>query len=326
MSGALENWRRLRDNDETPDPGLFNAMNVTEGVWLAVDDGNRASLLVEVPEGTIRVDTRARLLRPDLQEMEVPGTETLGTLASLCLDDPRFEEVFAAFADEVVQELDSMPIDDRNDALQRLLNIWRYFWTNPDGSLSFEEEIGLFGELLFLADWLPDVATGVQGWTGGGFKSTTRDFQLQAFDIEVKTARSLPTGITHRIHGLSQLDTSADHPLFLFSCAVSPDDESGLTVRELAERVLERINGDPETADLFNGKLASRGYRPDSEKFQALSVDHQRLFRVKGSFPRLARGSIPGGPPVGIPPEQVNYNLEIAACGNWLVKDTPPMQ
>ncbi len=67
MSGALENWRRLRDNDETPDPGLFNAMNVTEGVWLAVDDGNRASLLVEVPEGTIRVDTRARLLRPDLQ-------------------------------------------------------------------------------------------------------------------------------------------------------------------------------------------------------------------------------------------------------------------
>lgn len=330
MTVAVDLWRSLRDETRsgevgTPPVGGFNAENVGTGLWVAIDHNLDPFLLVELAEGAGDLETRSRALRSRTGQTQVPGQPQTCFLVELWIEDERFLDVFGAFCDRVIAELEPLPESDRWEHLAAILGLWRHFWGAPEQHLSPENELGLLGELIFIADWSTDERTAVMTWTGNGSSSTTRDFETPTFDVEVKTTQLTPLGTHHRINGLKQLDSDSGKPLYLFSCTVSPSDDADLNVRQLVERILSDISSDPELTDVFLGKVAARGFSPGSRKLRTFRMEHQVLYRIEGDFPRLTESSIRGGLPGGIPPGGVTYSLDMVACGDWLVADGPPM-
>jgi hypothetical protein len=282
-------------------------------------------LLVELAEGAGNPETRSRALRSRTGQTEVPGQPGTCFLAQLWIEDERFLDVFGAFSDRVIDELEPLSEPDRWEHLAGILGLWRHFWGAPEQHLSPENELGLLGELIFITDWLTDKRTAVTNWTGTGGSSTIRDFETPTFDAEVKTTQLTPLGTHHRINGLRQLDPDSGKPLYLFSCTVSPSDDVDLDIQKLVDGILSDISGDPELSDVFLGKVVGRGFSPGDRGLRTFRLERQALYRVEGDFPRLTESSIKGGLPGGIPSGGVTYSLDMAACDDWLVADEPPM-
>ena len=328
MTAAAELWRSLREETRSGETGTppedgFNAENVATGLWVAIDHDLNPFLLVELAEGASSPETRSRVLRSRTGPTEVPGQPGTHFLTQLWIEDERFLGVFGAFSDRVITELEPLPMSDRAERLAGILGLWRHFWGSPGQQLRPEDELGLLGELIFIADWLTDRRNAVTTWTGTGSSSTTRDFETPVFDVEVKTTQLRPVGTHHRINGLRQLDPDGGKPLYLFSCTVSPSGDADLDIQQLVDRILSDISGDPELTDAFLGKLAGRGFSPGNRELRTFRLERQGLFRIEGDFPRLTESSIRGGLPEGIPSGGVTYSLDMAACANWLLSEDP---
>lgn len=330
MSVAAEHWESLREEARsgktaTPPRGGYDARNVGTGLWLAIDQDLNPCLLVELAERPGNPETRSRALSSWTGSTEVPGQPGTCFLTQLWIEDDRFLDVFDAFSDRAIAELEPLSESDRWEHLAGILGLWRHFWGAPGQRLGPEQELGLLGELIFIADWLIDRRVAVMTWTGTGGLSTIRDFQTSRFDVEVKTTQLTSTGTHHRVNGLRQLDPDSGKPLYLFSCTVSPSDDADLDIQKLVDLILSYIGSDPELTDVFLGKLSERGFSPGNRELRTFRLERQVLYRVEGEFPRLTESSIRGGLPGGIPPGGVTYSLDMAACADWLVADEPPM-
>ena len=99
------------------------------------------------------------------------------------------------------------------------------------GRLTEAEEIGLFGELLFLVRLVQDSDGGsaVSCWTGADHEE--HDFAVGGNDVEVKTTSAERR--SHRVHGLNQLVANPGRALWLLSVQLTA---AGPTERTLGDQ------------------------------------------------------------------------------------------
>ena len=185
-----------------------------------------------------------------------------------------------------------------------------------DGVLSFQEIIGLTGELFFLRDKLlrrlhPKAALAT--WRGP--YGDEQDFVVSGTIFELKT--QLVTADAHlQISSENQLDTSSGEIIVVhqtLGIAASAADDSR-TLNGLVTEISTALNDDPDATDLFRAGLVEARYAHRAEyDVTAWMFQNRRFFQVRDGFPRLTPTSLPTGV------EHVKYLVALDSCLPFIV-------
>lgn len=180
----------------------------------------------------------------------------------------------------------------------------------PRGGLSLEQEIGLYGEILFL-NFLVGVigpAAAVASWFGP--QSEEHDFVLPEFNVEVKTTTSERR--MHVIHGLLQLVPVDRKSLFLVSVQLTRSTpEVGLTLPGLIVSVRRSVGG---YASDLDRRLDVFGWHTEDADLYATAWQlrsRPRAYCIDEDFPALTPARLkPVVPRFGLLSD-VSYRLDV---------------
>ena len=177
-------------------------------------------------------------------------------------------------------------------------------------SLTREQEIGLFGELLLLNHLLKDLNPGesIKAWKGP--QSEEHDFTLNDYDLEVKTTTS-----DERIHWITnvrQLAPAENRPLKLASLQLTPKGGSGsCTLGILVEHLVESLG---DATPSFLRILEISGYaRDDADLYptQWALRDVAACFAVDDGFPKITGDELARLPLGGDRIKALRYQVNI---------------
>lgn len=173
------------------------------------------------------------------------------------------------------------------------ISAWQDFMRRPlVHSLTAEEELGLFGELLVLECALLEGKSAsdvVQAWVGpsGGLQ----DFQTEKIGLEVKSTQSAH-GFPVQIGSLEQLNPFSGRAVLLAALRLC-EQSTGRTLPELVDEVRLLLSKVPSSLAHFERTLLFSGYT-DSEidQFQRRRVlVESRVFEIDDKFPCLTRSN-----------------------------------
>ncbi|MCG9013401.1 PD-(D/E)XK motif protein, partial [Laribacter hongkongensis] len=210
-------------------------------------------------------------------------------------------ELFASMACDVVGAIDDAAADGASET--RLLRVflgrvraWQQFMSRGAGPLSPEAELGLAGELYFMALFLDagvSPESVLRGWVGPD--DAPQDFLLGDGAIEVKATMS-SSGFPVKIGSLEQLDDAVASPLFLAAVRFVRGD-GGATLPEMVAEIERRLENEPGGVDFLRDRLMVAGYAEAhagnySRRFEP---KERRVLSVTEGFPRLTPGVVPAG-------------------------------
>lgn len=225
------------------------------------------------------------------------------------LEGPRMAAVIALTREPAASlELFTAMVENVSDLLQRhgnsaparLLQLfisriraWQSFMSRPKTArMSDEEELGLFGELVFLEALLeagvPD-ADAIGCWQGPF--DGLHDVAFEGGAIEVKTTLA-SSGFPVRISSLEQLDEAIVPLLFLAGVRATLKADAE-TLPERIARLRERLPTSLRSG--FDMRLLHAGYDPAlaDEHVRRLGCAELRLLEIGGEVPRLSRSTLP---------------------------------
>lgn len=229
-------------------------------------------------------------------------------------------DMFTMMAADIVSRLENAFQKDENQLFSLFLGrirAWQDFMLrNKEGVLSFDAEVGLYGELLMLEmlvdEGLPTMKA-VESWSGP--MDGIQDFMLGNGAIEVKTTTRTGT-FPARISSLEQLDDSLKKPLFLGAMRIQLDD-SGINLPGRIDLVRTKIREtDPTALIEFELRLLHAGF------FQTMAEKYTRyfyhtgtwVFTVNASIPKLVQANVPHGI------LKARYDIELDVDGAQPVK------
>lgn len=211
------------------------------------------------------------------------------------------QELFVSMACDVVGAMDDASSDGYSEI--RLLKVflgrvraWQQFMSRGAGPLSPEAELGLAGELYFMALFLDagvSPESVLRGWVGPD--DAPQDFLLGDGAIEVKATMS-SSGFPVKIGSLEQLDDAVASPLFLAAVRFARG-EGGATLPEMVAEIERRLENEPGEVDFLRERLMAAGYAEAyaghySRRFEP---KERRFLSVTEGFPRLTLGVVPAG-------------------------------
>lgn len=225
-----------------------------------------------------------------------------------------FEEVFISLAADIVSKvLSSASEADAVVTLIRRLEHWQRFLqvVGPQG-LSVEQQVGLFGELIFLQSLLQ--ANGpagiiVSSWRGPS--AANHDFICGDRSVEVKTTISNDWDSV-RISNEHQLDSDGLLTLVLLHLCLQAREGAGRTLPALIEEI--RLLLPPELDPVFTDLLADAGYLDTQQQlYQARGYTEKcrSYYHVCDGFPRI----IPKDLQAGL--SQVKYRVSLSGCDEF---------
>lgn len=229
------------------------------------------------------------------------------------LSDSKYLDVFSSLAADIVGTL--VGATDEKDAVAQLvdrLRTWQEFLRRfGSQGMSREARRGLYGELVFLRDYLLKVLPGteaVMAWAGPG--RAPHDFQTPRGSVEVKTTAAA-TPHSFRVANIRQLDDRGVSALYI--CVVRVDESKGgrETLPEAIDALRSALGA---SAKQLDGPLINAGYIEAQRAFYEsprYSVRSLRFLRVGDGFPRLLESDIPNGV------EAVSFAVAIAACADY---------
>ncbi|MEV4975470.1 PD-(D/E)XK motif protein [Streptomyces scopuliridis] len=319
-AAELENlWSQIPD---APAPGLLSAEKLpADDLWAAVDADGHCHLLLHVPPGTQAPSTHTKGLQVRVGEHQVAGQPVSDYLDVACLDAAAVT-TFAAVAADIIHLAGSLQAAERATAVGDVLERWKWFWEVDSSRLTKNDALALFAELWFLVRWAGVTPTHIDAWTAS--EGSRHDFQWPNASVEVKaTARSGDAGSVHTIRSLDQLAAPETGELYLFSLRVMRDQLANNTLPKLVDRVATDLADHPAARERFLQKIGSRGYSPVQRKTHEIPyrIVEECLYQVTDDFPRLTHDSFPTGLPSGV--VRVSYDLDLAACGSWLLSTNP---
>jgi hypothetical protein len=207
-------------------------------------------------------------------------------------------DLFCLMALDVVQAFTESDAHDATTLLRRFLSrvrAWQDFMRRSNtGTLDTESEIGLFGELVVMREFI-DGGLGaydtVKAWTGP--HDGVHDFAFGTGAAEVKTS-ARTSGFVARIGSIEQLDDSVIRPLHLVAVKLTQDAD-GQTLPERVQEIRDILAGDGTASESFENSLLRVGYSDGlaSSYTRMYSIVALRLFLVNENFPRLTRASVP---------------------------------
>lgn len=228
------------------------------------------------------------------------------------------QELFVSMACDVVGAMDDASSDGYSET--RLLKVflgrvraWQQFMSRGAGPLSPEAELGLAGELYFMALFLDagvSPESVLRGWVGPD--DAPQDFLLGDGAIEVKATMS-SSGFPVKIGSLEQLDDAVASPLFLAAVRFVAG-EGGSTLPEMVAEVERRLEGEPGAADFLRERLMVAGYLEAHAGQYSRRFDpkDRRVLSVSEGFPRLTPGFVPAGVTRAV------YEINLDHAGDFL--------
>ena len=276
------------------------------------------ALLVEVDATAVRVageypSARGFELYP---ESVTPGPRGRTRLC-LVLADDRYRDVFEVLVNDVGERIALTPGQEEGvKTFIARLHVWQNFMRRHGvQGLTNEAQIGLFGELTFLADHLIDrlpAHDSVNAWKGptGG----NQDFDIGERCVEVKTTTVIPP-LSVNIVNMTQLDESLVELLLLCHTSLALDGRDGESLPELVVRLRTNLHvQDVSALDDFNAKLIEAGYLDSHrELYSDTRYRHREttFFRVIEGFPRITADDLR----VGI--AECSYTVLLTACAPY---------
>ena len=299
--------------------------DVRKDVFIAIDSSRKRYVLVAIPHGEpcelserISVGIAVRVV-----DMKVDDGEIRNFVEVICLD-PQGHAALDVAVTEISEALNSGASIGCVRIVQNVLEKWRRFWAGAKQDLlSREQQIGLFGELWFLLNWLiPSIgfSKSIDMWRGP--LGARNDFEILGVGIEVKT--SSKESASHVINGVDQLLEPAGGSLFLFSLVVREEGSGKESLPDLVNKVRSFLNDDLLMLSRFESLLYGAGYDSVCEfEYRKLSlrIRSEELFRVAEGFPRITATSFIGGVPAGV--GSVKYDLNLAGAAKWRVANNP---
>ena len=329
MVFAGEIWNELAtgsDPEQQKDGWVLRRIypDADSDIFVALrEPGAVPALLVEVDATAVSVvgeypSARGFELYP---ESVTPGPRGRTRLC-LVLADTRYRDVLEVLVNDVSERIALTP--GEGEAVKTFiarLHVWQNFMRKHGvEGLTKEAQIGLFGELLFLAAHLIDrvpAHDSVNVWKGptGG----TQDFDIGGRCVEVKSTTVIPP-VTVNIASMTQLDETLVELLLLCHVSLVLDGPGGESLPELVNRLRAAIQiQDASAVDGFNAKLIEAGYLDShSELYSDTRYRHRetRFFKVTDGFPRIAERDLRGGI------SECTYTVLLTACAPYEVGGT----
>lgn len=239
---------------------------------------------------------------------------------SINLLNAKYADIFLILCTDLLNILKSEEKDDRTifTNFNKRLDYWRQFLKRSRNErLSFEAEIGLIGELLFLKELLVindnfDLMTSWKGPLG-----SSHDFQVGETCIEVKTSTSKQKRFI-KISSEFQLENEPFQKLYLChfeinECTISNKSFNLITLIDDIKHHL-----DFESHALFDGLLALVGFRNSDSFFyerKNYSLLDRNFYDVKDEFPRLTNQNLSSNI------SDVQYKLSLVGLDDYKVID-----
>ena len=286
------------------------------GIFLALrQPGAVPALLVEVDSNAVDVvaeypSARGFELYP---ESVIPGPRGRTRLC-LVLADTRYRDVLDVLVSDVSERI--ALTTGEGEAVRTFiarLRVWQNFMKKHGvEGLSKEAQIGLFGELLFLAAYLVHrvpAHDSVNAWKGPA--RDNQDFEIGGRCIEVKSTTAVHPDTVH-VASMTQLDETLVELLLLCHVSLILDARDGESLPELVDRLRATIqNQDISALDDFNAKLIEAGYLDShSGLYSDTRYRHREtsFFKVADGFPRITARDLRSGV------SECSYTVVLAAC------------
>ena len=206
METSRSELERLWSEIRTPESDQMSGRLIRRKprVWAAVDAARVPHLLIGVDETEVGTRIPAtKGVRLSVEELRI-GTDAPDVFITIACREETYRDTFAALCVELIRStLEGHEVAGVRVVLRR----WRAFFQERRPRLSEHEQLGLFGELWFMENWL-GLPGGVAWWKGP--LGAHHDFQSAHASIEVKTTAVASGPVVHRISSVHQLDATGD--------------------------------------------------------------------------------------------------------------------
>lgn len=206
-------------------------------------------------------------------------------------------EMFARMSVDILNVLGTHAEEQGRGAFDIFLHrirAWQKFMEqNRSTVLSFEEEVGLCGELEMLKDMLEtgvSPAVAIAAWVGP--VGALHDFSFGTGGLEVKSTIAAQGAVVY-ISSAEQLDTAVVAPLFL-AVRRFVRDSSGQSLMDRIRYIQELLKTDPQTLALYETLLLHFGFVNVCPCDSGEKLRHMEgmLFSVSADFPRIAASAL----------------------------------
>jgi hypothetical protein len=238
-------------------------------------------------------------------------------LLNLVLVDKQFKDVFdvlvADVINAIINESDIKVI--LKNFTNRLIKWQTLFEKFQQQGLIPEDQRGLYGELYFMRKFLqanPDFKNVVISWIGS--EKQIRDYQFGRWSVEVKTTHGNNHQKVH-ISSERQLDTTYLDNLFLYHLSLELRQQSGETLNQIVDTVIEILSSDFTALRSFRNKLIEGGFFDHHRNLYSdigYFIRQEDFYKVENSFPRIEERDIRNG--VG----DVKYSIVISQCSDYI--------
>jgi len=231
----------------------------------------------------------------------------------LFLEQLENRDIFITVCADLVRTLNGcLTNESRRNEIAEFLARWSHFFERyGQEGLSYEQQIGLYGELRWL--WLMIQAdiehtNAVHSWKG--CRRNYHDFETNGHVVEVKTTMTKEPRKVH-INNERQLDDRGLNSLHLFVLTLTKSCSGGETLPGLIQS-LRSIFTEQAVAYTFEHSLREAGYLDIHTHLynnSSYAVLKEEFFHVSEGFPRIT--DMPQG--LG----DLKYTIILAACGNF---------
>jgi hypothetical protein len=269
-------------------------------------------------------DSQSRGLSVFTRELTMQGQDSLTRYIDIECQESAGNAALDLIGGELAAAL-SAGDKSPNEIVKNVLARWRRFWSGlPKNILSYEDIVGLFGELWFLSMWLiPNVglSQAVQCWRGPF--GARHDFEWPGKAVEVKTTSST-RGRIHHINGIEQLMPPESGELLVFSVRVREEGGATNTLATLIGIIRNLLDSEVEALNTFEMGLVRTGYSPVHDEEYAkvrLRIAEEGLFAVTDNFPRITSNIFVSGIPSGV--ETITYEINLNSFDHLRIASTP---
>ncbi len=251
--------------------------------------------------------------------LSISGEKSSGASFKLCIHllDKRFYELFLVLIQDLVETIvkQSGVKPAIENFVERIEHWKRFLKKSTKRVLSYEEQIGLAGELCMLKNLIKIHGhnSALNSWKGP--LGAAQDFVCSGVFVEVKSST-----VNHqneiKISSEYQLASKENDNIYLYHCVFEVDDEltSNSTLPLLVDEISKELT--QELNIKFYGLLKCAGYFPSDEelyKSNMFKLVKTSFYFVSADFPKLVSSNLPK------PIFNVTYRISTETLNGFLV-------
>jgi len=238
-------------------------------------------------------------------------------LLNLVLVDKQFKDVFDTLVGDIITSIineSDIKVILKNYS-NRLIKWQSLFEKFKQQGLTSDEQRGLYGELFFMRKFLQtnsDFKNVIISWIGS--EKQIRDYQFGRWSVEVKTTHGNNHQKVH-ISSERQLDATNLDNLFLNHLSLELRHQSGETLNQMVDSIIEILNSDYTALSSFRNKLIETGFFDHHRHLYSDAgyfIRQDVFYKVGNAFPRIEEKDIRNG--VG----DVKYSIVVSQCSDYI--------